>query len=76
MDKHEPHFVEASVIIEEANLSLREQLVLEANLLYKGNIPKADVNSDGFIYNEELDTTTYFVLDSKGNTQAVFGKGQ
>jgi hypothetical protein len=72
MEKHEPHFVDVSEIVEEANLTLKEQLVLEANRLYPDNIPKAD----DFIYNEELDTTTYFVLDNNGKTQAVFGKGQ
>ncbi len=76
MNKYEPHFVEASAIVEEGQATLKEQLVLEANTLYPDNIPKADLNTDGFIYNNELNTTTYFVLDKNGNTQAVFGKGQ
>ena len=72
MEKHNPHFVEASKVIEEASLSIKEQLVQEANKLYPKNTPK----SDGFVYNADLNMTTYFVVDANANTQAVFVKGK
>jgi hypothetical protein len=76
MTKHRTYFVDELEIVEEGSITKREQLVNEADRLYPGNTPKVEASVDGFIYNEHLDVTEYFVTDTNGKTQVVFAKGE